>query len=207
NVLLKRMKKVIYSDKWEKGKPLDRNGVSHSFKYICLESYEDTLNNIKLDRSSQQQKAIEEAMSPAAREEYLLSYMLDIESEGSSSLLNIDAFNNPFDYKMLIQDGTETKKTRINIIETFNYMIGLYINKNDNFKGIKVITEKLRTDEECLVIWRNTSDVSNDKIEKFFEKQGYNTKDTKFDYIYINGDNHLEGFKSNEDQWKVVLIE
>src|SRR5699024_7660458 len=99
--------------------------LSHMFKYMKLESYEDTLNNIELQRTSQQQEAMEEAMSSEAKEEYLLSYMLDVESEGSSSLLNIDAFNNPFDYKMLIQDGMETKDTRIDLVETVKYLIGM----------------------------------------------------------------------------------
>jgi len=202
-----RIQKVVYSKDWKSGKPVSREGLSHMFKYMKLESYEDTLNNIELQRTSQQQEAMEEAMSSEAKEEYLLSYMLDVESEGSSSLLNIDAFNNPFDYKMLIQDGMETKETRIDLVETFNYLIGLYVKTIDTFRGIKVITGTLRTGEESLIIWRNTDEVSNEKLENFFKKQEYNTKDTEFDRIYVNGDNHLENMKTDDDQWKVVLIE
>src|SRR5699024_7674717 len=87
------------------------------------------------------------------------------------------------------------------------YLIGLHIKTIDTFQGIKVITGTLRTGEEILIIWRNIEDVSNEKLESFFEKQEYNTKDTEFDRIYVNGDNHLENIKTDEDQWKVVLIE
>lgn len=43
-----RIQKVIYSKDWKNGKPGSREGTSHIFKYIRLESYEDALNNIRL---------------------------------------------------------------------------------------------------------------------------------------------------------------
>src|SRR5699024_8894398 len=155
---------------WDDGKPVSREGTSHMFKYMKLESYEDTLNNIKLQRTSQQQEAMDRVMSSDAKEEYLLSYMLDVESEESSSLLNIDAFNNPFNYKLLIQDRIENNKTRIDIIDTFKYLISLYVKTIDTFQGIKVNTGILRTCKENLIIWRNTDEVSNKKLENFFKK-------------------------------------
>lgn len=202
-----RVQKVIYSEDWKDGKPVSRKGSSHIFKYIKLETYEDTLNNIQFNRTPQQQAAMEEIMSADAREEYLLSYMLNVETEGSPSLLNVEAFNNPFDYKMKITEGTETKQTEIDLVETFNYLIGLHVKTIDMIKGIKVITGALRNGEEVLILWRNTDEVSNEQLEDFFKKQGYNTRDTEFDRIYVNGDNHLENLKLAEDKWKVVLIE
>lgn len=207
SVLIPRIKKIIYSNEWKNGKPVSRKGSSHMFKYIRLESYEDTLNNIELKRSPQQQIAIDEMMSPEAKEEYILSYMLDVEAKGSASLLNINAFSNPFDYKMMITEGTESKLTRIDLVETFNYLIGLHVKTIDVIKGIKVITGTLRTGENVLVIWRNTNEVSNEQLEDFFIKQGFNTRDSEFDRIYVNGDNHLENLKLDENKWKVVLIE
>jgi adenine-specific DNA-methyltransferase len=207
SVLIPRIKKIIYSNEWKNGKPVSRKGSSHMFKYIRLESYEDTLNNIELKRSPQQQIAIDEMMLPEAKEEYILSYMLDVEAKGSASLLNINAFSNPFDYKMMITEGTESKLTRIDLVETFNYLIGLHVKTIDVVKGIKVITGTLRTGENVLVIWRNTNEVSNEQLEDFFIKQGFNTRDSEFDRIYVNGDNHLENLKLGENKWKVVLIE
>ncbi len=202
-----RIQKVIHSKDWKDGKPVSREGSSHMFKYIKLESYEDALNNIKLNRSSEQQSAIDELMSPEAKEEYLLSYMLDVEAEGSQSLLNIEAFTNPFDYQMMITNGTESKLTNVDLVETFNYLIGLHVKTIDMIKGIKVITGTLRTGENTLVIWRNTKEVTNEQLEDFFKKQGYNTRDFEFERVYVNGDNHLENLKLAENKWKVVLIE
>jgi adenine-specific DNA-methyltransferase len=54
-----RLKKVIYAKDWKDGKPQNRNtGVPQIFKYIRLESYEDTLNNIELSRTPEQEKQL-----------------------------------------------------------------------------------------------------------------------------------------------------
>jgi adenine-specific DNA-methyltransferase len=45
--LLPRIQKVVYSKDWKDGKPVSREGSSHMFKYVRLESYEDTLNNLE----------------------------------------------------------------------------------------------------------------------------------------------------------------
>ena len=201
-----RVQKVIYSKDWKDGKPVSREGSSHIFKYLKLESYEDALNNIVLTRSPQQQAAMDEVMSTDALEEYLLSYMLNVEAEGSPSLLNIDAFNNPFDYKMKIKEGTETKLTKVDLVETFNYLIGLHVKTIKLIKGIKVITGVLRNGEEVLILWRNTEEVSNEQLEDFYTEE-YNNSDVRFDRIYVNGDNQLENLKLAKDKWKVVLIE
>ena len=57
------------------------------------------------------------------------------------------------------------------------------------------------------MIWRNVEENPNPKLDDFFQKQGYNTKDMEFDLIYVNGDNNLENLKKDEDTWKVRLIE
>ncbi len=49
-----RIQKAVYSmdmenqKGWDNGKPISRQGTSHAFKYLRLESYEDALNNIVL---------------------------------------------------------------------------------------------------------------------------------------------------------------
>ena len=57
------------------------------------------------------------------------------------------------------------------------------------------------------MIWRNTREKSNADLDEFFEKQGYNTRDTEFDVIYVNGDNNLENLRRPDETWKVRLIE
>ena len=125
-VLRPRINKAIYSKNWKCGKPVDRkSGISHCFKYIRLESYEDTLNNLYLDDDPQRTNTLRS--NPALREDYMLRYMLDVETRGSQSLLNIDAFADPTGYTLTVKKpGTDEHTTRrVDLIETFNYLIGL----------------------------------------------------------------------------------
>ncbi len=205
-VLIPRIKKVVYSKDWKDGKPTSRDtGISHMFKYIRLESYEDTLNNLELKRTEAQQKLLDE--SPSFRESYMLSYMLDVESR--DSLLNIDAFEDPFNYKLNISTGTagETKPTTVDLVETFNYLIGLKVKTIDTVRGVRVVTGTSPQGERVLILWRNLKEIDNDALDEWFRKQGYNTKDQEFDIIYVNGDNNLENLRREDQTWKVRLIE
>jgi len=211
-VLLPRIKKVIYSKDWKNGKPVSREGISHMFKYIRLESYEDTLNNLALKRTEAQQRLLGE--SDSFRESYMLSYMLDVESRGSASLLNIEAFEDPFNYKLNIATGTvgETKPTTVDLVETFNYLLGLTVRHIDHIRGFRVVQGTRRRggrggEENVLVIWRNLKEKSNEDLDEFFRKQDYSTRDFEFDLIYVNGDNNLENLRREDETWKVRLIE
>lgn len=123
-----RVQKAIYSNSWSDGKPTSRtDGISNCFKYIRLESYEDTLNNLRLGHNPQRKKAV--AANPSLKEDYMLRYLLDVETRGSQSLLNIDAFADPTAYTLEVKKpGTDEYATRaVDLIETFNYLIGLRV--------------------------------------------------------------------------------
>ncbi|MDX9702413.1 MAG: site-specific DNA-methyltransferase [Candidatus Auribacterota bacterium] len=204
-VLKPRIMKVVYSKDWKDGKPVSREGSSHTFKYMKLESYDDTLDNLIVQRSAEQELALIEHGS--VREDYLLRYWLDIETGNSDSLLNLDKFDDPFNYTLRIRQDDEMKETKIDLIETFNYLIGLYVEQTETIRGFKVIRGRLRTGEKTLVIWRNVREKSNTDLDEFFLKQKYNTRDLEFYRIYVNGDNNLENLKVEEDKWKVAMIE
>ena len=128
NALKPRIAKVIYSQSWKDGKPTARQtGISHCFKYIRLESYEDTLNNLQFDDCPQRKEAVD--ANPALKEDYMLNYLLDVETRGSQSLLNIDAFADPTAYTLKVKkSGTDEYSTsKVDLIETFNYLIGLRV--------------------------------------------------------------------------------
>jgi len=205
--LLPRIKKVAYASSWKDGKP---TGIGKEFpcilKYLRLESYEDTLNNLSLKRTDQQQSTLDLA-GDNVKEEYLLSYMLDIETKGSDSLPNIEKFRDPWNYKLKITRNNETKETPVDLVETFNYLIGLHVNHIDFIRGIQVIDGKNRDDEKILVLWRNIDETDNDALNAWFEKQDYNTKDQEYDIVYINGDNNLENLRRADQTWKVRMIE
>ena len=127
-VLKPRISKAVYSEVWKDGKPTTRfTGISHCVKYIRLESYEDTLSNLRFDNNSQRAKAV--TANSALKEDYMLRYLLDVETQGSQSILNIDAFADPTTYTLEVKKpGTDEYFTRnVDLIETFNFLLGLRV--------------------------------------------------------------------------------
>jgi len=198
-----RIQKVIYSDIWKEGKPTTKNGVSQIFKYFKLESYEDALNNLEFKKTEEQQKTLE--FHPEAKEDYMINYSLDVESQGS--LLNIDTFSTPFDYKLKIATSSvgETKDTAIDLVETFNYLLGLVVKRIELLKGYLVVEGRNLKKEKILIIWRDGQ--SSEELNEFFKKMDWSVYDREFDTIYVNGDNNLDNLRKDEDHYKVNLIE
>lgn len=103
-------------------------------KYIRLESYEDTLGNLALSRPNPIQSDMFDSANPSvqsAREDYLMNYMLEVESRGSASLLNISQFLDPMAYQLKVRSasGDETKLVNVDLIETFNWLLGLTVSQ------------------------------------------------------------------------------
>jgi adenine-specific DNA-methyltransferase len=68
---------------------------------------------------------------------------------------------------------------------------------------------------KALVIWRNrpgdetSNGVEQDNLvlNEWFTRQGYSSKDSEYDLIYVNGGNNIENLRTPDDTWKVRLIE
>ena len=196
---LKRMKYTLYGN--SNGiQSITNGGV---FKYFKLESYEDSLNNLEFKKTEEQQKTLD--FHPEAKEDYILNYSLDVESKGS--LLNIDTFSTPFDYKLKIATSSvgETKDTNIDLVETFNYLLGLVVKRIELLKGYLVVEGQNLKKEKILIIWRDGQ--SSDELNEFFKKMDWSVYDREFDTIYVNGDNNLDNLRKDEDHFKVKLIE
>lgn len=195
-----RIQKVIYSDNWKNGKPQDKKGISQIFKYQVLESYEDALNNLTL-----KQKNLSINFSDDAQEEYLLNYMLDMES--NDHLFNIEMFRNPFAYQLKVTENNELVPTTVDLVETFNYLIGLYVERIQRVKEIKFVEGTTREGAKTLVIWRNLEATDNAETQRTFRKIYDSVRSIEFDQIYINGDHHFDNLRQGEDSFKVKLIE
>ncbi len=201
SIALSRLKSVLNGE---------QSGVSNvcsykgggCFKYISLEQYEDTLNNLVI--KGQQIKM----PNGEFYESYMLSYMLDTETR--DSLLNLKWFENPFNMFLKTTKDNELIPTHVDMVETFNYLIGLNVETEDWYQddNICVIQGKMhREGLKTLVIWRNCQVVDNNALCEFFRKRDFRTHDTEFDIIFVNGDNTLPNLRRDEDHWKVVLIE
>ncbi len=206
-VLVPRLKKAVYSADWQRGVPKTRDtGISHTFKIVRLESYEDSLNNLQLCRTSDQERSLAQG-SQSNRDQYLLSYFLDVESTGSKSLLDTKQLVNPFGYKLNIATSSagETKETTVDLVETFNWLLGLKVKHIDNAKGFLTVTGEKQAGGRCLIVWRTLSadpKADNEALEKFLAKLAVNPADTEFDFLYVNGAHTL-----TDPHNKVHLIE
>ena len=228
STIVPRIKKAVYSPEWKNGVPQHRDaGVSHVMKYMRLESYEDALSNISLDKK--------DGFSKMFGDQYLINYMLDIEAKGS--LLNLEAFNSPFDYKMKITEKNECRPRKVDVVETFNYLIGLSVSSqsaiayfktcaaaspayegavdlvkdNNGDYAFRQIEGTLPDGRRALVIWRNIKAdniaASDAALDAYFSRYRINPQDREFDVIFVNGDSNVENLRLDSENWKVVRTE
>ncbi len=101
----------------------------------------------------------------------------------------------------------ETRPTVIDLVETFNYLIGLRVSRIQTLEGFRLIYGTSPSGENVLVVWRNLNDKPNDVLDTFFTRIRVNPRDQEFDVIYVNGDNNLENLRREDESWKVRLIE
>jgi len=179
-VLLPRVKKASFCEEWKDGKPVGCKGVSHLLKYQVLEQYEDTLNNLELPRAREGELALKEF-----GDDYLLRYMLEFETAGSASLLAVEQLRHPFDYQLKVQEGDEIVERTVDLIETFNYLLGLHVKKLREFRAgtegnaqrrrssngvakpangsrlYRAVLGEDRQGRSVVVIWRDTDGLEN----------------------------------------------
>jgi adenine-specific DNA-methyltransferase len=218
-ITVARLRKAVCGDVWKDGQiskwasAESQNDVG-IIQVIRLESYEDALANLVITRPSGAQASLIEE-HPTVREDYYLRYLLHTESTGSPSMLNVQAFDHPFEYKLKVAANTvgETKEVNVDLVETFNWLLGLRVHTMDVIRGFHVVTGRLpgqgnsENGDKALIIWRDTTENPNEKLDEFFSKQAYNTQDQEFDVIYVNGDNNLQNLRKDDQTWKVRLIE
>ena len=196
-----RIEKIIYSEDWKNGKPVSRKGISQCFKYIRLEQYEDTLNNLKLKK---QELEFEDNF----KDGYMLNYLLNAEAQ--ESLLDMKMFFNPFNNELNITRNNEQIPTRVDMVDTFNYLIGLNVEKERWFDddNICIVTGETHRDHlHTVVIWRNQEKVDNIKLTEWFEKPELRDFAKDADIIYVNGENTLQSKIRSDENWQVMLTD
>jgi adenine-specific DNA-methyltransferase len=192
-VLLPRIKKVTFTPEWKDGKPTRQATPEESarspriVKYLRLESYDDALNNIKYTSAQQELYDFND---------YLLKYMLSWETKDSETLLNLEKISRPFDYKLNIVNGQESRQEDVDIPETFAYLLGLRTKTRRVYSdaGRRYLVYRGYIDHrEIAIIWRDNAgwekkDYEQDK--KFVANQKFTEGS---DEIFINGDSLIPG--------------
>jgi adenine-specific DNA-methyltransferase len=200
-VVMPRMKKVLAYDKSGISKEKDvkekynERTAGGFFKYIILEQYEDTLDNLELKESKPHKDFF--------KDDYLIKYFLELETRDDPHLLNISMLKDPYNYKLKVNlsEVGEPKEMAVDVIETFNYLLGLKINKlmrKEREGNIYTFILGEREGKSVAVVWRVYSEEWTEEDYKkdrdFIEEV---LKEFNPEIVYINGQHALafESFK------------
>ena len=139
------------------------------------------------------QKNLLDGFKPEAMDDYLMRYMLDVESKGS--LLSVDDFQKPFDYalKIAIDSAGAFETRKVDLIETFSYLIGLRVGTVDLQinKGYALVVGILPSGERTIVVWRDCEVIGYEALTALFDRLGLVPGREDYDLIYVNGDHNV----------------
>ncbi len=201
DVVVPRLKKVLLGEQSGISGEVRWNGGG-IFKVIRLESYEDALNNLEFEQSDGQ-KALQ-------WEDYLLRYMLKWETRRSATMLNVEQLQSPFSYKLRIHRDGETREQPVDLPETFNYLIGLDVERrqalDDDGRRYLLYRGTTRDGRRTVVIWRETRGWTEDdyRRDRDFVTAQKLTEGT--DDIFVNGDSLIPGARALEGVFKAKMF-
>ena len=204
-VLLPRIKKIAYSHDWKDGKPVSRNGQSHFFKYIKLESHEDALDSLEVKPLEGIGSLFED--HPELAEDYALRYQLTNETSNSATLCGGD-FSRPRGYTLsVIRDGAR-RDVAVDLPETFNYLIGLRVHARRVIEDVVAITGVNADETRCLILWRDIESTDNDALNDWFKAHGEPVRrEFNASLVYVNGDNELGRLVPPSGAWTTSALE
>ena len=108
---------------------------------------------------------------------------------------DLEEFKKNLDYAMNIATDSAGafERTQVDMVETFNYLIGLRVKHIDarQERGFVTVTGTLPSGESCLVLWRDCEMLSYEGISKLCDRLAINPADNEFDVVYINGDHNI----------------
>ena len=202
-MLLPRLKKVVYTPEWKRGKPVTRHkGMTQLIKYVRLESYEDTLDGLVVIPPDGDLLA---GSDPALAEDYRLRYALGAETATSPCLLGSD-FTDPFAYTLTIVREGAHRQAPADLPETFNYLLGLRVESHRRIDGVLAIAGRNPQGQYCLILWRNLETMDNTTLENWFTNNRGRFPQS-FDLVYINGDHTLNAIRQQGETWTAETIE
>lgn len=210
-IIQPRIQRLMYSPTWKDGTPVEEptwdnfydleevpEWIQHSprlVKVIRTESFEDSLNALELPA--------EREMRLSGQKNLLfndeLHYLFGALEDESLVLLNTQALEHPFDYKLRVLTPEGMHTIDVDLIETANLLLGLRVRQMHELydDGRRyVIVEAREGNTEVLVVWRDITDLDpareRDFIREHFDLDEYNTVYTNADSAIAKGDQVLD---------------
>ena len=150
-------------------------------------------------------------------DEYLLRYMLDFETQGSPSLLNLEQFQDPFNYKLKVQEGDEIQERVVNLVETFNYLLGIHVKKmrqcRDNERLYRAVLGE-KDGKRIVIVWRPLKGLNVDtgalqRDKEFVQSKVLPTllgEGKKPDRLLVNGICYVPDAEPIETEFKRLMM-
>jgi len=202
SLAIKRMKNTLNGETSGISKQYNWPGGG-CFKYLTLEQYEDSLNNIEFQEAGSIQKTLMDM------EGYLLGYMLDFETRDSPCRMNVAKLERPFEYTLRIIRDNQLHNETVDLVETFNYLLGLKVKQIRTFKEngttYRIVHGETLTGQSTTVIWRTTVGLDLKKDKKYIEEMLLKDPKLKAERVYINGDFHVESALPIEPEFQRLM--
>lgn len=200
--MMPRIKKAVYAEKWKDAKPVSRDSrLSHIIKYQRIESYEDALNNIEFNETDQNILLLDE---------HRLSYTMESDTKESQTLLNISNLENPFSYQLKILRDMQTQKQDIDLPETFNYLLGLSVQKRQclHDDGRRYLVYKGTVGQKTVVIiWRENAEWDQENYERDYNFIQENELTEGANEVYVNTNSIVPNVKPLDPLFKRLMFE
>jgi len=197
SIIIPRIKKIAYSFDWKTGKPQNQNGLGIFFKYQRLEQYEEALENISFNPQ------INTAQVALQFNNYIPKYFLHFETSESKTFLNLDAFQDPFAYTLKVFDNYSYTERTVDVIETFNYLIGLNVKSYRQEEHLSrkyiFVNGSDRQNRNILCVWRNATDLDYLSDRDFIREI---VAGARFDAMYVNHQCAMDGAMMTEEIFK-----
>lgn len=223
-VLLPRVQKTMLTPHWLDGQPKalaspdEVRARPRLVKLLHLESYEDALQNLSSNDSMTRSGPRAAAYSKTVGQEtYCLNYLARFPLEESASMLQLDKLEHPFAYTLEILTDDGPKEQTVDLVETFNYLLGLDVqklesweNEHDKVNGkprrYRAVKSQERSGKRYLVVWRDMTSL-DPKVERDFLEGQVKQEKEPFDRMLINGDSATPGFESLDGLFKRLMTE
>ena len=211
DVLMQRVKKVVYAPEWESGKPHRRPTVQEIertprlVRYVRIESYDDALENV----------TFAEGAPRLPFDDYEIRYMLATETRGSKTMLDVSRLSRPFAYTLSVRTSGRSEQRAVDLPETFNFLIGLRVrtrrvlhrDHNGDKHRYLILRGTITGGQETVVIWRGIEDwgpEDYDREREWVQEQGLTEG---ADLVYVNGDSVIDGACSLDPEFKRRMFE
>ncbi|MFX1376204.1 MAG: site-specific DNA-methyltransferase [Promethearchaeota archaeon] len=161
----------------------DKTGISKNIntsnsgfvKYQYLEQFEDSIENIEL--------------KPHIK----------------NSILNYNKIEDPFEFKVKILKNGQSIPVNADLIETFNYLLGIFVEKYDRYKydGKTYIFVKGKVNNQnTIIIWRSIIEIDYEQDKKIIMEH---LSEVNYSYIYVNGKSLVENSIRIEIELKKLI--